>query len=94
MVVEMCSGSDVGRYTGFYYTASMAAQVVTPMFSGFLMDKLGMTVLFPYAAIFVAGAFVTMAIAYFVGGATTEKFRLLVTLWTGSDESVATTCAV
>ena len=60
MVVEMCSGSDVGRYTGFYYTASMAAQVVTPMFSGFLMDKLGMTVLFPYAAIFVAGAFVTM----------------------------------
>ena len=47
-------------YTGFYYTASMAAQVVTPMFSGFLMDKLGMTVLFPYAAIFVAGAFVTM----------------------------------
>ena len=55
MVVEMCSGSDVGRYT-----ASMAAQVVTPMFSGFLMDKLGMTVLFPYAAIFVAGAFVTM----------------------------------
>ena len=60
MVVEMCSGSDVGRYTGFYYTASMAAQVVTPMFSGFLMDKLGMTVLFPYATIFVAGAFVTM----------------------------------
>ena len=60
MVVEMCSGSDVGRYTGFYYTASMAAQVVTPMFSGFLMDKLSMTVLFPYAAIFVAGAFVTM----------------------------------
>ena len=60
MVVEMCSGSDVGRYTGFYYTASMAAQVITPMFSGFLMDKVGMTVLFPYAAIFVAGAFVTM----------------------------------
>ena len=30
------------------------------MFSGFLMDKVGMTVLFPYAAIFVAGAFVTM----------------------------------
>ena len=39
---------------------SMAAQVITPMFSGFLMDKVGMTVLFPYAALFVAGAFVTM----------------------------------
>ena len=60
MVVEMCSGADVGRYTGYYYTASMAAQVMTPIFSGFLMDKLGMTVLFPYAVLFVAAAFVTM----------------------------------
>jgi len=60
MVVELCSGGDVGKYTGFYYTASMAAQVATPMLSGFLMDKLGMTVLFPYAAVFVALAFVTM----------------------------------
>ena len=62
MVVEMCSGADVGKYTGFYYTASMAAQTVTPMLSGFLMDKMGMTVLFPYAAIFVALAFVTMSL--------------------------------
>ncbi len=61
MVVEMCSGGDVGKYTGFYYTASMAAQTVTPMLSGFLMDKVRMTILFPYAAIFVALAFVTMA---------------------------------
>lgn len=60
MVVEMCSGSDVGRYTGFYYTASMAAQVATPIFSGFLMDRLGMKVLFPYAAVFTALAFITM----------------------------------
>ena len=60
MVVELSSGSDVGKYTGFYYTASMAAQTLTPMLSGVLMDKLDMTVLFPYAAIFVALAFVTM----------------------------------
>ena len=60
MVVEMCSGGDVGKYTGFYYTASMAAQVATPMLSGLLMDKLGMHVLFPYAAAFTALAFVTM----------------------------------
>ena len=60
MVVEMCSAEEVGKYTGFYYTASMAAQVMTPIFSGFLMDKLGMTVLFPYAVIFVAAAFATM----------------------------------
>ena len=30
------------------------------MFSGLLMDKLGMTSLFPYATVFVALAFVTM----------------------------------
>ena len=60
MVVELSSGADVGKFTGFYYTASMAAQVATPMISGFLMDRLGMRVLFPYAAIFVALAFVTM----------------------------------
>ena len=63
MVVELASGGDVGKYTGFYYTASMAAQVATPMLSGLLMDKLGMRILFPYATIFVALAFVTM---YFV----------------------------
>ncbi|MEE1114326.1 MAG: MFS transporter [Eubacterium sp.] len=60
MVVEMCSDADVGRYTGFYYTASMAAQIVTPIFSGFLMDRMGMKVLFPYAFIFVALAFAAM----------------------------------
>ena len=60
MVVEMCSGGNVGKYTGFYYTASMAAQVATPMVSGLLMDKFGMHVLFPYAAVFTALAFVTM----------------------------------
>ena len=60
MVVEMCSGGNVGKYTGFYYTASMAAQVATPMHSGLLMDRMGMHVLFPYAAVFTALAFVTM----------------------------------
>ena len=62
MVVEMCTGADVGKYTGFYYTASMSAQIATPMLSGLLMDRMGMTVLFPYAAIFVALAFVTMSL--------------------------------
>jgi MFS family permease len=62
MVVEMCSGGDIGKYTGFYYTASMSAQIVTPMLSGLLMDMdgVGMTVLFPYAAVFAGLAFVTM----------------------------------
>ncbi len=60
MVVEMCSEADVGKYTGIYYTASMAAQIATPVISGFLMDQLGMTVLFPYAAVFAGAAFFTM----------------------------------
>ena len=60
MVVELSRGGNVGKYTGFYYTASMAAQTFTPIFSGFLMDNLGMEILFPYAAVCVALAFVTM----------------------------------
>jgi len=60
MVVELAKGGDVGKYTGYYYTASMAAQTVTPYFSGLLMDRVGMTTLFPYAAVFSALAFVTM----------------------------------
>ena len=38
----------------------MAAQALTPFLSGLLMDRFGMTVLFPYAAVFVALAFGTM----------------------------------
>ena len=60
MVVEMARGSDVGKYTGIYYTASMTAQIITPIFSGFLMDTINMRVLFPYSAIFCALAFTTM----------------------------------
>ena len=60
MVVEMCRGSDVGKFTGYYYTASMAAQVVTPILAGFLMRNISYKVLFPYAAFFVAMSFVTM----------------------------------
>ena len=61
MVVELSKGSNVGQYTGYYYTASMAAQVITPILSGALMDAFGtMSVLFPYATIFVAMSFVTM----------------------------------
>lgn len=60
MVVEMCRGSDIGRFTGYYYTFSMVAQVVTPIVAGSLMRHVSYTVLFPYAALFVALSFVTM----------------------------------
>ena len=60
MVVEMCKGSDIGKFTGYYYTASMAAQIVTPIVAGTLMRTISYKVLFPYAAMFVALSFVTM----------------------------------
>ena len=60
MVVEMAKSGDVGKYTGFYYTASMAAQIATPILSGAFLTYIGMTTLFPYAAVFVCLAFVTM----------------------------------
>ena len=60
MVVEMCRGSDIGKFTGYYYTASMAAQVITPILAGTLLKNVGYDILFPYAAIFVALSFVTM----------------------------------
>ena len=60
MVVEMCRGSDIGKFTGYYYTASMAAQVVTPVLAGTLMRHVSYKILFPYAALFVALSFLTM----------------------------------
>ena len=60
MVVEMCRGSDIGKFTGYYYTASMAAQVVTPVLAGFLMRNVSYRVLFPYASLFVLASFATM----------------------------------
>ena len=60
MVVEMCRGSDIGKFTGYYYTASMAAQVITPVLAGTLLRTVGYQILFPYAAFFVGCSFVTM----------------------------------
>jgi len=60
MVVEMCKGSEVGKFTGLYYTFSMSAQIATPIVAGWLLENIGYSTLFPYAAIFVFGSFITM----------------------------------
>jgi len=60
MVVEMCRGGDVGKFTGLYYTFSMSAQIVTPILSGFFLKNVGYWTLFPYSALFLALSFVTM----------------------------------
>ena len=60
MVVEMCKGSEVGKFTGLYYTFSMTAQIMTPIVAGWLLENIGYKTLFPYAAIFVFFSFITM----------------------------------
>ena len=61
MVVELAKGGDVGKYTGYYYTASMSAQIVTPILSGILIEAISWKVFFPYAAIFTTLSFITMS---------------------------------
>ena len=77
MAVEMAKAGDVGKYTGYYYTASMAAQIVTPVFSGVFLTVIGMEALFPYAAIFVVGAFGTMLMVRHGDSKITETKSLL-----------------
>ena len=61
MVVELAKGGEVGKYTGYYYTASMAAQIVAPILSGVLYDAFGMRAMFfSFGTVFVAASFVTM----------------------------------
>ncbi|MGN0167870.1 MAG: MFS transporter [Acetatifactor sp.] len=60
MIVAMSQGSDIGKFTGTYYTFSMAAQVVTPILSGFLLETVSYRTLFPYAFVFAVLAFCTM----------------------------------
>ena len=79
MVVEMCRGSDVGKFTGFYYTASMSAQVVTPILAGWLLHNVGYKTLFPYASVFVALSFVTMLFVKH-GDVKTEKKSFMETM--------------
>ena len=64
MVVEMSRHGNIGVYTGYYYSASMSAMIITPILSGALMDITGWyPVLFIYSAVFMGLAFIPM---YFV----------------------------
>ena len=92
MVVELAKGGEVGKYTGYYYTASMAAQIVAPILSGALYDLFNMftngngmrCVFFAFGTVFVALSFVTM---FFVkhGDAKAEKVDALEALG-GADD--------
>ena len=60
MIVAMSQGSDIGKFTGTYYTFSMAAQIFTPILSGFLLENVSYRTLFPYAFLFAMASFLTM----------------------------------
>ncbi len=84
MVVELAKGGDVGKFTGYYYTASMAAQIVAPIASGALYDLVGMRIMFfAFGTFFVALSFVTM---FFVkhGDSTPDRVGVLESL--GNDD--------
>ena len=95
MVVELAKGGEVGKYTGYYYTASMAAQIVAPILSGILYSAVGemvgggetggmRVVFFAFGTIFVVASFVTM---FFVkhGDAKAERVDALEALG-GADD--------
>ena len=59
MFVELASGSNVGKYTGLYYAASMLAQTLTPVCAGLLILKAGKwDILFVYSTIVMAAALI------------------------------------
>ena len=60
MVLEMSSGQEVGKFTGLYYSFSMAAQIITPILSGLLFDLIDYSVLFPYSFVFLIASIFTM----------------------------------
>ncbi len=72
MVVEMSKGSEVGKYTGLYYTFSMSAQIITPILSGFLLEHISYYTLFPYAVVFSLLSLCTMLLVKH-GDARPEK---------------------
>ena len=84
MVVEISRAGDIGQYTGYYYTFSMAAQIVTPPLSGFLLERVGYHTLFPYAAAMVLISFFTMLFVRH-GDARPEKVEKLVDSFAGDD---------
>ena len=39
MVVELCTSKKIGKFTGYYYAASMAAQTITPVLLGLIFVR-------------------------------------------------------
>ncbi len=63
MVVELCSSKKIGRFTGFYYAASMSAQTVTPVLLGIVFYNSGIWNVLPvYSTIMLIVSFAIFTI--------------------------------
>ncbi len=58
MVVELSNKNNIGKFTGWYYSASMLAQSITPIAVGFLFSWVGYQFMFIYASVFTVVALV------------------------------------
>lgn len=78
MALENSTESTTGKYTGYYYTASMIAQSVTPALCGLFMSDLifgNMLFLFPYAIIFMLLAGVCILLVKNKGNKENKKLN-------------------
>lgn len=63
MVVELATQKTIGKFTGHYYTASMAAQTLTPILLGFILMKTAKWEVLPfYATVLIAGSLVVFGL--------------------------------
>ncbi len=63
MVVELCSSKKIGKFTGYYYAASMSAQTITPVLLGLLLTTTGAWKVLPwYCLIFITLSFIVFTL--------------------------------
>ncbi len=72
MVVELCNSKKIGRFTGYYYAASMAAQTITPIALGSLLfiDGFDWRFLPVYAGVCIV---ISLVVFFFVKNVKTTK---------------------
>ena len=61
MFVELSINKNLGKFTGYYYTASQIAQSITPIIIGSIMGWLGYRAYFPYATLFMIIALIVFS---------------------------------
>lgn len=63
-VLELSNQSNIGKNTGFFNLVMMCAMVITPILSGYFIDKWGIVILFPYCLISLALGVVSLFLIY------------------------------